>query len=306
MIKRNLLVGCCLTIGLMLAGCGDKEVSKQPTTTQVETTTEEKTSSVEEETTTEDETTSAEEESTSEDETTSVEEETTSEEVTTEAPTEAPTVAPTEAPTEVLTQAPTEAPTTAKKESVYATIITEGDFVRAEPGIGLIKITDHNAMKPYRDIIDSIKIGGELITSIGNNYSISSPFDLSYTKYIDFQILPIYESEIDTYTTPYMGSVVSSCETTKGTIYLHYFEEELMYGPGDVEIRKYYQLRYSAIIDDKNTITNYYPHQTYSNIIINMYCDFEGTTKEQAEEDMQQIQNWINQLEANPGLNIVN
>ena len=302
MIKKNLLIGCCLTIGLMLAGCGDKEVSNQPTTTQVETTTEEKTSSVEEETTTEDEITSAVEESTSEDETTSVEEETTSEEVTTEAPTQAPTEAPTEAPT----QAPTQAPTTAKKESVYATIITEGDFVRAEPGIGLVKITDHNAMKPYRDIIDSIKIGGELITSIGNNYSISSPFDLSYTKYIDFQILPISESEIDTYTTPYMGSVVSSCETTKGTIYLHYFEEELMYGPGDVEIRKYYQLRYSAIIDDKNTITNYYPHHNYSNIIINMYCDFEGTTKEQAEEDMQQIQNWINQLEANPGLNIVN
>ena len=299
MIKKNLLVGCCLTIGLMLAGCGDKEVSNQPTTTQVETTTEE-------ETTSEDETTTAEEETTSEDETTSVEEETTSEEVTTEAPTEAPTVAPTEAPTEAPTQAPTVAPTTAKKESVYATIITEGDFVRAEPGIGLINITDHNAMKPYRDIIDSIKIGGELITSIGNNYSISSPFDLSYTKYIEFQILPISESEIDTYTTPYMGSVVSSCETTKGTIYLHYFEEELMYGPGDVEIRKYYQLRYSAIIDDKNTITNYYPHHNYSNIIINMYCDFEGTTKEQAEEDMQKIQNWINQLEANPGLNIVN
>lgn len=79
MIKRKLIVGCCLTVGLMLAGCGNKEVSNQSaTTTQVEITTEA-------ETTTEVETTTEEEEITS-----GVEVETT-EEVTEAPTTEAPT-----------------------------------------------------------------------------------------------------------------------------------------------------------------------------------------------------------------------
>lgn len=111
MIKRKLLVGCCLTIGLMLAGCGDKEVSNQSaTTTQVETTTEA-------ETTTEVETTTEEETSTEEEVTTGVEDETT--EAPTEPVTEEPTESVTEAvkPTEAPTQKPTEAPTTKPVET---------------------------------------------------------------------------------------------------------------------------------------------------------------------------------------------
>lgn len=113
MIKRKLLVGCCLTIGLMLAGCGDKEVSNQSaTTTQVETTTEA-------ETTTEVETTTEEETSTEEEVTTGVEDETT--EAPTEPVTEAPTESVTEAvkPTEAPTQKPveTQAPTTKPVET---------------------------------------------------------------------------------------------------------------------------------------------------------------------------------------------
>jgi len=142
MIKRKLLVGCCLTIGLMLAGCGDKEVSNQSaTTTQVETTTEA-------ETTTEVETTTEEETSTEEEVTTGVEDETT--EAPTEPVTEAPTteaVKPTEAPTEAPTQKPTEAPTTKPVETqppTQAPVVTPTtSYVFEEPEIAQPKAYDY-------------------------------------------------------------------------------------------------------------------------------------------------------------------
>ena len=148
MIKRKLLVGCCLTIGLMLAGCGDKEVSNQSaTTTQVETTTEA-------ETTTEVETTTEEETSTEEEVTTGVEDE------TTEAPTEPVTeesaesiteaVKPTEAPTTEVVK-PTEAPTTKPVETQASTqpptqapvVTPTTPYVFEEPEIAQPKAYDY-------------------------------------------------------------------------------------------------------------------------------------------------------------------
>ena len=144
MIKRKLLVGCCLTIGLMLAGCGDKEVSNQSaTTTQVETTTEA-------ETTTEVETTTEEETTTQEEVTTGVEDETTEAptEPVTEASTESITeaVKPTEAPTTEVVK-PTEAPTTKPVETqapTQAPVVTPTTpYVFEEPEIAQPKAYDY-------------------------------------------------------------------------------------------------------------------------------------------------------------------
>ena len=98
MMKRKFLVGFCLTIGLMLAGCGNKEVSIQPTTTpnQQETTTEEETTEAPTEASTESATQEPTEPPTQE---------------PTEPPTQEPTEPPTQEPTEPPTQKPTEPPT---------------------------------------------------------------------------------------------------------------------------------------------------------------------------------------------------
>lgn len=269
MIKRKLLVGCCLTIGLMLAGCGDKEVSNQSaTTTQVETTTEA-------ETTTEVETTTEEETSTEEEVTTGVEDETTEaptepviEASTTEAvkPTEAPTQKPveTQAPTTkpVETQAPTQAPTEAPAVTP-TTPVTQPPA--EEPTLGYVISPEEMAdvcMRSYLASVnepDNLTTSGNFINSFSATRTEEEIARATYYAYelglVDWnaQAAKVAMARWDT------AHGYTKDDVKEFLIYLGFSESEAEYGatewaknpPAKTEI-DWFELAYSDALDSMN------------------------------------------------------
>lgn len=279
MIKRKLLVGCCLTIGLMLAGCGDKEVSNQSaTTTQVETTTEA-------ETTTEVETTTEEETSTEEEVTTGVEDETTeaptepvteestesiteavkpTEAPTTEAvkPTEAPTQKPTEAPTTkpVETQAPTQAPVETQPPTQAPTQAPD-----EEPTLGYVISYEEMADVSMRNYLarvnepDNLTTSGDFINSFSATRTEEEIAEATYYAYelglVDWnaQAAKVAMARWDT------AHGYTKDDVKEFLIYLGFSESEAEYGatewaknpPAKTEI-DWFELAYSDALDSMN------------------------------------------------------